>query len=78
MWFSAQITLGDAVMVATLFASIAYNYIAVVRRVDRIGYRQDATEKAVEDMRRGRGLILEHWPPMVRRCFGYGANGTAD
>lgn len=65
-------------MVATLFASIAYNYIAVVRRVDRIGYRQDATEKAVENMQRGRGLILEHWPPMVRRCFGYGANGNAD
>lgn len=71
MYFSAQITLGDAVMVATLFVSIGYNYVAVVRRVDRVALLQDKLGEKVEDLRRGRGLILEHWPPMVRRCFGF-------
>ena len=76
MFFSGQITLGDAVMVATLCISIGYNYVAVVRRVDRLGLRQDALGEKIEDLRRGRGLILEHWPPMVRRCFGYSSEGA--
>lgn len=39
-----------------------------------------ATDYKVEELRRGRGLILEHWPQSVKRCFGYinGGNSSGE
>ena len=62
------VSLGDLVIACGMAAAAAANYFAVVNK-------QKATDWKVEELRRGRGLILEHWPPSVRRCFGY-SNGT--
>lgn len=69
--FSTSISLGDVVLLMSVLGSIAYNYFAVVRRVDILEVHHQNLENDFEDLRRGRGLILEHWPPMVRKCFGY-------
>jgi hypothetical protein len=40
------------------------NYFGTVARVKEVDWK-------IEELRRGRGLILRDWPPMVKRCFGY-------
>lgn len=54
-----------------MLAHLVFFQFKQVRRIDTIEYQ-------VEELRKGRGLIMEHFPPMVRRCFGYGANGHHD
>jgi hypothetical protein len=54
------VSLGDMVVVVVAIFSIGVNYA----HINQIDYK-------VEELRRGRGIILEHFPPMVRRCFGY-------
>jgi hypothetical protein len=50
--------IGGMVLAATV------NYITTVQR-------QKATDWKVEELRRGRGLILRDWPQRVQQCFGY-------
>jgi hypothetical protein len=57
------ISLGDIVVVTVAVFSIGVNYA----RISTIEYK-------FEELRRGRGLILDHFPPMVRRCFGFSAD----
>jgi hypothetical protein len=54
------VSVGDMVVVVVAIFSMGVNYA----RINTIEYK-------VEELRRGRGIILEHFPPMVRRCFGY-------
>lgn len=69
--FSLTISLGDVLVVGGMLAHLVFFQFKQVRRIDTIEYQ-------VEELRKGRGLIMEHFPPMVRRCFGYGANGHHD
>lgn len=74
MNFSTQITLGDVIAIAVIAAGVVTNYYGIVRRLDGLDSRQTSTEKNIEDLRRGRGLILGEagdWPLAVRRCFGF-------
>lgn len=67
-------TIGDIVAIAAMIGTVTFNYFSIVRRVDSIISRHSSLSTSVEDLRRGRGLILgpeSDWPPMVRRCFGY-------
>lgn len=83
MTISPTISIGDIVLVLGLFGTMAWNYFAVIRRQDRLSARHDLIsqrvtnlDNRVEELRRGRGLILEHWPATVRRCFGFDGNGA--
>lgn len=67
------VSFGDLLVLAGFGVHVMYNYFGVVRRVDRVVLRHEGLEQKFEELRRGRGLILESFPPMVRRCFGYGA-----
>ena len=58
------ISVGDVVAIVGMTAAAVGNYFAIASKIK-------ATDWKVEELRRGRGLILDHWPPMVRRCFGY-------
>lgn len=58
------ISLGDVVVVLVAALSFSANYFLTQSRVTALEYK-------VDELRRGRGLILENFPPMVRRCFGY-------
>ena len=64
---SGTITWGDIAVIVGLLIGGTANFYAVKGMVS-------ATDYKVEELRRGRGLILEHFPPMVRRCFGYGSS----
>lgn len=78
--FQTTVSLGDVVVLLGLAATVLTNYFGVVRRVDRISDRQKATDDKVEELRHGRGLVLgptSDWPPMVRKCFGYGDGAAA-
>jgi hypothetical protein len=62
--FQTTVSLGDLVVCAVAIVSGAGTFFANKARVESVEYK-------VEELRRGRGIILEHFPPMVRRCFGY-------
>jgi hypothetical protein len=66
----SHISIGDLVVIIGILGSIAANYFGVLNKIR-------ATDWKVEELRRGRGLILEHWPHAVRRCFGYDNGPTA-
>lgn len=75
MTFSNTITVGDLFAGLMMVCSAIAFYFAGVRRVDAVVIKADVLEKSVEELRRGRGLILDgdsNWPDAVRRCFGYG------
>ncbi len=77
--FSQQISVGDIFIAGGIIASVVWNYFSIHRRLDRLDDRQTTTETRIDDLRRGRGLILgeqSDWPDAVRRCFGFGANGS--
>lgn len=83
MTISPTISLGDIALIVGLLGTMVWNYFAIIRRQDRLNARHDLLSNRVtnldgkvEELRRGRGLILEHWPATVRRCFGFDANGT--
>jgi hypothetical protein len=63
------ISLGDVILGVCMFVSVIANYFAVKYAIRDLDYR-------VEELRRGRGLILEHWPAPVRRCFGFDGTPT--
>lgn len=47
----------------------------IISRVGKLEQVQAANDRRLEDLRRGRGLILgqdSDWPDAVRRCFGFG------
>lgn len=64
MDISPTISVGDIAVVVGMAVAATGNYFAIANKIK-------ATDWKVEELRRGRGLILDHWPPMVRRCFGY-------
>lgn len=83
MTISPTISIGDIVLVLGLCGTMAWNYFTVIRRQDRLAARHDLLSQRVnnldtrvDDLRRGRGLILEHWPAPFRRLFGFDANGV--
>lgn len=72
---STTISVGDVLTLITLIGVVIYNYYAIVRRIDRITERVKHNETSYEDLRRGRGLILENWPQAMQRLMGF-RNGT--
>lgn len=77
--FSYNVTIGDVCVIGGIVASVAWNYFGIHRKLDALESRQTSTENRVEDLRRGRGLILgetSDWPHAVRRCFGMTVNGA--
>lgn len=72
---NTNISLGDVLTLLTLVGVIIYNYYAIVRRIDRITERVKHNEDSIEDMRRGRGLILETWPIAMQRLMGFRNGG---
>lgn len=80
MNFSTQISLGDLIMIGGLVIGVVANYFGIVRRIDGLDGRQSAAETQIDDLRRGRGLILgetSDWPDTVRRCFGFHSGNGA-
>lgn len=76
--FSANITLGDVIALLGLAGTVAYNYFAIWRRIDRVSNRVElvdtrikTTDEKFEDLRRGRGLIMESWPQAMQRVMGF-------
>lgn len=63
------VSMGDLVVAVVAVCSFAANYFVTQQRVTALEYK-------VEELRRGRGIILEHFPPMVRRCFGFMNSNT--
>ena len=66
MIFRSEISIGDISVIVIGLLSLAGYFFG-------IKYRLDALSTTVEDVRRGRGLILgpnSDWPAAVRRCFG--------
>lgn len=77
--FSNHVSIGDVCVIAGVVGSVAWNYFGLHRKIDHLDNRQSTTEKTLEELRRGRGLILgetSDWPNAVRRCFGFGRNGS--
>lgn len=72
---NSNVSVGDIIAILLLVATIAYNYFAIIRRMDRMSDRLKYTEQHFEDLRRGRGLILESWPQAMQRLMGF-RNGT--
>lgn len=73
--FQTTITIGDIAVIFGLAGTAATSYFGVIRRIDRLVGRHDNLANQVDELRHGRGLVLgptSDWPPMVRRCFGYG------
>lgn len=64
MDLKTEISVGDVAVVVGLAVTAAANYFGLQGKIKSVDYK-------VEELRRGRGLILEHFPPMVKRCFGY-------
>lgn len=76
--FSNHVTIGDIVVAGGIAGSLIWNYFGIHRKLDSLDSRQATTETKIEDLRRGRGLIMgetSDWPNAVRRCFGFGPNG---
>jgi hypothetical protein len=67
--FNTQISLGDIVLFAGFCIGGASSYFGTLNKIK-------ATDYKIEELRRGRGLILEHWPHTVQRCFGWRGNGN--
>lgn len=83
MTISPTISLGDIALILGLAGTMIWNYVMIIRRQDGLNARHTLLSQRVtnldgkvEELRRGRGLILEHWPATVRRCFGFDANGA--
>lgn len=68
---NTTISLGDVITLLTLVGVVIYNYYAIVRRIDRVTERVKHNEQSIEDLRRGRGLILENWPQAMQRLLGF-------
>ena len=64
MSIDPQVSLGDIIVVVGFVVGGLANYFMLSSKVREVLYK-------VEELRRGRGLILEHWPYAVQRCFGY-------
>ena len=65
--FSNHVTLGDVVVILGIVAAVFANYFGMRARINELA-------KTVDELRRGRGLILgpnSDWPDAVRRCFGF-------
>lgn len=68
---TTNISVGDIAAIMMLAGTIAYNYYAIVRRMDRMSEKIKHNEDAYNDLRRGRGLILENWPQAMQRLMGF-------
>lgn len=69
---SPQITVGDLAVICGMLLTAAAHYWAVFFKLKNV-------DTKVEELRRGRGLILgdgSDWPDAVRRCFGFGGRPT--
>jgi hypothetical protein len=64
MIIEPTISVGDVSVIGGLVLAATVNYITTVQRVK-------ATDWKVEELRRGRGLILREWPQKIQQCFGY-------
>jgi hypothetical protein len=62
--FQTTVSVGDLIVAAVSLCSALGVFYAVKYQVIACDYK-------VEELRRGRGLILEHWPHTVQRCFGF-------
>jgi hypothetical protein len=62
--FDNHVSLGDLVLFMGFIGGMIVNWFTLREKVNRIDYK-------LEELRRGRGLMLEHWPQMVRQCFGF-------
>lgn len=69
MNISTQVSWGDIFVGLGLLAAMAQNYFGTQAAIKEL--RRD-----YEEVRRGRGLILEHFPHAVQRCFGFINGGT--
>lgn len=69
MQVSTTVSLGDLIVALISLCTLVGLYYA-----QRFSIAQ--TDYKVEELRRGRGLILEHWPHMVQRCFGWRGSGS--
>jgi hypothetical protein len=70
--FSLTISLGDILVVGGMVGHLVFFQFNQVRRVDRLRSDHDSLKGVVVELKHGRGLVIESFPPMVRRCFGYG------
>lgn len=68
--FQTTVSLGDLIVALVSLCTLVGLYYT-----QRADIRQ--TDYKVEELRRGRGLILEHWPHMVQRCFGWRGGGNS-
>lgn len=68
---NTNVSIGDIIAIVLLLCTIAYNYYAIIRRLDRVSDRLKINESHYEDLRRGRGLILESWPQAMQRLMGF-------
>jgi hypothetical protein len=66
-----EVSIGDIIVVVGMVGTVLYQYFGTVRQVDRIAERVKATDTKVEELRRGRGLIMESWPMGFQRCMGF-------
>lgn len=69
--FHFTISLGEVVQMTLLAGAIVAGYVRFVRKLDSLEDRTERTESTLDELRKGRGLILEHWPWRVRACFGF-------
>lgn len=72
---NTTVSIGDIIAIALLIGTIAYNYFAIIRRLDRISDKLKHTDQSFEDLRRGRGLILESWPQAMQKVMGFRNGG---
>lgn len=67
---SPVISIGDIVVGLGFFIGMLANYFAMKNAISVLDFK-------VEELRRGRGLIMREWPALVQRCMGF-RNGHRD
>ena len=64
MQVDQTISFGDIMVCVGIVAAGAANYFGTIAKINSVDYK-------VEELRRGRGLILKDWPYTIQRCFNY-------
>lgn len=72
---NTTVSIGDLIAITLLLSTIAYNYYAIIRRLDRLQDQIKRNADSFEDLRRGRGLILESWPQAMQKVMGFRNGG---
>lgn len=64
MSFQTHVTIGDVAVLVALAGNVLYFIFGV-------GWRIQNTDFKVEELRRGRGLVMKDWPIGFQRVMGF-------